>query len=126
MNLRPLTVLITLAVAACAQSVGGTENALTQAGFRIAPADTPRRMAALTALQPHKLSMQIRDAKAVWVYADPTICHCLYVGDQIAYDTYLARLREKQDLEYADIVRRANANNALPYPFQWTDWDHAR
>jgi len=122
MNHRPLAVLIALAVSACAPSVVSTENALEQAGFRMTPADTPRRMAALTSLQPHKFSMQIRNAKAVWVYADPTICHCLYLGDQLAYDTYLARLREKQNLEYAELVRRANANNAMPYPFQWEDW----
>ena len=122
MSLRSLAVLIALAAVGCAPSVVSTENALAQAGFRMTPADTPQRMAALTALQPHKFSMQLRNAKAVWVYADPTICHCLYLGDQIAYDTYLARLRAKQDAEYADIVRRANANNALPYPFQWEDW----
>lgn len=115
-------VLTALVATACAQSVSSTENALTQAGFQMQAADTPRRQAALRSLQPHRFSMQIRNSKAIWVYADPTICHCLYLGDQFAYDTYLARVREKQDMEYAEVVRMTNANNAMPYPFQWDDW----
>jgi len=124
MNPRRLAMLavILLSATACAQSITNTENALTQAGFQSQPADTPRRQAALRSLQPHKFSMQIRNNKAIWVYADPTICHCLYLGDQFAYDNYVARKREKQQLAYEKLVEMDNANNALPYPFQWTDW----
>lgn len=73
-------------------------------------------------LQAHRFSQQIRDSKVMWVYADPTICHCLYVGDQFAYDNYRAAMRMKADAEYERIVEASNANNAQPYPFRWQDW----
>ena len=124
MTARPLIALALtgLIAAGCAQSVANTENALSQAGFQMQSADTPRRQAALLSLQPHKFSMQIRNAKAIWVYADPTICHCLYLGDQFAYDNYMAAKRLKQEMNYEQMVRMSNANNAMPYPFQWEDW----
>ncbi len=124
MSLRQLAAVaaITLGLGACTQAVVNTENALSNAGFRAQAADTPQRKAALTSLQPHKFSMQIRNGKSIWVYADPTICHCLYLGDQIAYDTYMVAMQQKQQREYAEIVREANANNAIPYPFQWEHW----
>jgi hypothetical protein len=113
---------ITLGLSGCAQAVMSTENALSQAGFQAQAANTPQRQAALTSLQPHKFSMQIRNGKAIWVYADPTICHCLYLGDQFAYDNYMVALQQKQQREYAEVVRMANANNEMPYPFQWEHW----
>jgi hypothetical protein len=117
----PLAVIL-LSATACTQAITNTENALTRAGFKFQPADTPQRQAALRSLQPHRFSMQVRNNKAIWVYADPTICHCLYLGDQFAYDTYIARVREQQRLDYDKIVAMNNANNALPYPFRWDDW----
>lgn len=124
MTLRYLASLaaISLSLSACTQSVVKTENALTQSGFQARTADTPRRQAALRSLQPHKFSMQIRNDKAVWVYADPTICHCLYLGDQFAYDRYMAAEQQARQLAYEKLVEETNAHNALPYPFQWADW----
>ncbi len=124
MNPRQLAALavVTLGLGACAQAVVNTENALSRAGFQAQPANTPQRQAALTSLQPHKFAMQIRNGKSVWVYADPTICHCLYLGDQFAYDNYMVAMQEKQRREYAEVVRMNNMNNAMPYPFQWEDW----
>ena len=122
MRLVPVMTILAMTLAGCGASVQGTENSLAQAGFQAVPANTPARQAALVKLQPHKFSMQVRDSKVQWVYADPTMCHCLYVGDQFAYDTYQARLRQRQDAQYEQIVRLSNQNNEMGYPFQWNDW----
>jgi hypothetical protein len=50
----------------------------------------------LTALPPHKFVRQVRNNIVIYTYADPTICDCLYVGNQAAYDRYRANVFEKQ------------------------------
>ncbi len=77
-----------LAVPACTSQVQNKEDMLAAAGFTLVPANTPQRQAALKALPPHKFVHQIRNNNVVFTYADPTICDCLYVGNQGAYDRY--------------------------------------
>ena len=61
---------------------------LAAAGFTLVPANTPQRQASLASLPPHKFARQVRNNVVVYIYADPTICDCLYVGNQAAYDRY--------------------------------------
>jgi hypothetical protein len=72
----------------CASQVQNKEDMLAAAGFTLVPANTPQRQASLKALPPHKFVHQVRDNLVVFTYADPTICDCLYVGNQAAYDRY--------------------------------------
>ena len=113
---------LTVGLSACAPMVQSSENNLAAAGFRVVPADNPKRIAALKSMPPHKLTMQIRNNTAVWVYADPTMCNCLYVGDQIAYDTYRRLLLQKQMADEVETAALANVGNANAYPFQWDAW----
>jgi hypothetical protein len=82
-------VLITTcaAMAACSppQNKG---DMLANAGFNVVPANTPQRQASLAKLPPHKFVHRTHNNVPVIVYADPTICDCLYVGNQAAYDRY--------------------------------------
>ena len=78
------------AVASCAASVREKEDMLAAAGFRLRPADTPQRVAALTALPPHRFVRRTVDGRVTYLYADPTVCRCLYVGGQEAYGTRVA------------------------------------
>ena len=57
---------------------------LAAAGFTLVPANTPQRQTSLTALPPHKFVQQVRNNAVIYTYADPTICDCLYVGNQAA------------------------------------------
>ncbi len=75
------------AVSAC-NPVQNKEDLLAAAGFNLVPANTPQRQASLASLPPHKFVHQTRNNTVVFIYADPTICHCLYVGNQAAYDRY--------------------------------------
>ena len=49
-----------------------TEQALASAGFERRPADTPEKLAQLTALTPRTLMRKTLDGEARYVYADPT------------------------------------------------------
>ena len=92
-----LTVLgLCIAVSACAASVQSKEDMLAAAGFTVVPANTPQRQAALTSLPPHKFVRQTRGDKVTYTYADPTICDCLYVGNEAAYGRYRQDMAQRQ------------------------------
>jgi hypothetical protein len=71
-------------------------DALVASGFKVLPANTPERQAALRQLPPQKLVRQVRGDKVVFVYADPANCTCLYVGNVTAYGAYRARTSDTQ------------------------------
>ena len=77
-----------VAVSACAAQVQNKEDMLAAAGFTLVPASTPQRQASLVGLPPHKFVHQMRNNMVIFTYADPTICNCLYIGNQAAYDRY--------------------------------------
>ena len=62
---------------------------LTEAGFKMRPADTPKKQAQLAALPPHKLVARPGKGGAVgYIYADRDGCDCVYIGDGNAYRAY--------------------------------------
>jgi hypothetical protein len=63
-------------------------NLFTDAGFVIRYADTPEKLEHLRKLPPDKLVTRLRNGKKYYVYADPTICQCAYVGTPEAYRVY--------------------------------------
>lgn len=89
------SIAICAPLSACASAVQNKEDLLAAAGFTLVPANTPQRQASLTSLPPHKFVHQIRNGKVLFIYADPTICDCLYVGDQTAYSQYRVNVFEK-------------------------------
>ena len=96
-QIKPTTALlgIGLGLTACAAQVQNKEDMLAAAGFRPVPANTPQRQATLAKLPPHKFAHMMRNNAVVYVYADPTICDCLYFGSQAAYDRYRANVFQK-------------------------------
>jgi hypothetical protein len=80
---------VLVATAACTtQAVQNKEDMLAAAGFTLVPANTPQRQASLATLPPHKFVRQVRGNNVLYTYADPTVCGCLYVGNQAAYGRY--------------------------------------
>jgi hypothetical protein len=80
---------VLVATAACTtQAVQNKEDMLAAAGFTLVPANTPQRQASLATLPPHKFVRQVRGNNVLYTYADPTVCGCLYVGNQAAYGHY--------------------------------------
>lgn len=108
------------AIAACQspqQRIAGKEDLLSAAGFKIVQANTPQRQTSLQQLPPHKFSRQIRDGRLFYVYPDPTVCACLYVGDQKAYGAYRKEVFEKH---LAD-EQAMTANEMADY-WDWGPW----
>jgi hypothetical protein len=61
--------------------------------------DVPNALAAwMQPLPPHKFTHQVRNNVPVVINANPTICSCLYVGNQAAYDSYRQTLKAKISL----------------------------
>ena len=97
-NIRMGFALITLfAITACqSQStlVAQKEDNLAAAGFVVRPANTPERIAMLNRLPPHQFVQRVNGDIVHYVYADPLVCGCLYVGTQQAYGQY--KLHQQQ------------------------------
>ena len=70
----------------------GTEQLLAAAGFEMKLADTPEKLANLSTLTPRRrLIPQERDNRLYYVYADPDLCKCLYVGTSTQYERALQK-----------------------------------
>jgi hypothetical protein len=105
---------VCVAVAACEPNPKFKEDMLASAGFKQIRPTTPAQQASLKTLPPHKLVQTIRKGKTVWAYSDPTICGCLYVGNQAAHDAYLNKLSQQQQLDMRTVT--------VP-PGQEASWD---
>jgi hypothetical protein len=77
------------------QRVAEREDNLAAAGFVIRLANTPERQAMLARLPAHKFVMRQNGDTVHFVYADPLVCGCLYVGTQQAYNQYKANQLQK-------------------------------
>ena len=86
-----------VALAACqteSQRVAQREDNLAAAGFIVKPANTPERQQMLNRLPPHTFVRRVNGDVVHYVFADPLVCGCLYVGTQQAYNAY--KLHEQQ------------------------------
>jgi hypothetical protein len=63
-------------------------NLFTASGFVVRYADTPAKWEHLKRFPPDKLVTRTRNGKKYYVYADPTICRCAYVGTPEAYRAF--------------------------------------
>ena len=62
----------------------------------------------LARLPAHKFIRQVRGGQVHYVYADPTVCRCLYVGTQQAYGKFLEDRQNRQ--EDRELKRELAAN----------------
>lgn len=65
-----------------------TDMRLEDAGFTMRAADTPQKMARLRQLPPHKFVTRSKSGGQYYVYADPELCGCAFVGDAKAMQAY--------------------------------------
>jgi len=65
------------------------EPLLEAAGFKRRDADTPAKVAHLESLTPYRIRYYI-NSKGIprYHFADPTFCHCVYIGDDANYQKY--------------------------------------
>lgn len=100
------------------QRIEHHENNLAAAGFLIRPANTPERQAMLQRLPPHKFVRRVHGDVIHYVYADPSVCGCLYVGTQQAYDQYR---RDQQQKHLAD-EQQMSADEYSDAAWNWNAW----
>jgi hypothetical protein len=100
------------------QIVTQREDNLAAAGFIVRPANTPERQAMLHRLPPHQFVQRINGDTVHYVYADPLVCGCLYVGTQQAYGQY--KLHQQQQ-HLAD-EQQMTAQSFVDPAWNWGAW----
>jgi hypothetical protein len=96
-----------------AASTRSTEELLSAAGFHMLAADTPETVAQLESLPPRRIATRASNGQMSYVYPDPDVCKCLYVGTESQYQQY-QKLRVERDLAERDLADQ----RAL----EWTRW----
>ncbi len=93
----------TMGCAEKAQQTASNASALTAAGFKAVPANTPKLQASLRQLPPRQFVRKLRGDKVLFIYADPADCNCAYVGNVTNYSAYQARsMRQEQAITTMD------------------------
>ena len=100
------------------QFIQEKEDSLAAAGFILRPANSPERIAMLKRLPPNRFLRREHGDTVHYVYADPIVCSCLYVGTQQAYAQYL---RDRQQKEIADQQQLA-AQEYSDAAWNWGAW----
>ena len=116
------TVGIALAVAACAtpqQQVSQKEDLLAAAGFQVRPADSPHRVAAMKRLPANKFVTKVVNGNPVYLYADPLVCDCVYLGTQQYWDVYRREILAKQLADEAQMTAIMNQEAWDMGPWGW-------
>jgi hypothetical protein len=114
-------ILAMASLAACQSTppdIGGHEDSLAAAGFIMRPASTPERQAMIARLPQHQFVIRQNGDVVHYVYADSTVCGCLYVGTQQAYDQYRSN-------QLAQHIADQNALAAQQYndvAWNWAMW----
>ena len=124
MMVRRSTALVALMVlGGCAamqrQEAQSKESLLAAAGFQVRVASTPAQQANLQAMTPRRIVPHaLKDGTVAFVYADPTGCNCVYVGDQQAYQRF-QQLAIKQQLAQEQVMTAEMNQDAM---MNWGVW----
>jgi hypothetical protein len=113
------SVAVCISMSACTNPVQNKEDMLAAAGFTLVPANTPQRQLSLTAMPPHKFTHQLRNNVVIFTYADPTICDCMYVGNQAAYDRYRQEVFAKNIANEQQMTAQMNQMDWGPWGPGW-------
>jgi hypothetical protein len=91
---------LAIAVADCAGLPETPEHMMASSGFKTKSVTTQAQKVSFDKLPQGGFTKMVDKGKTLWVYrADPTICTCIYVGDQQAYNTYLKKAAVKPPIE---------------------------
>ncbi len=124
---RPLPARLALAAAgalllsSCAtqqEQVAQREDYLAAAGFAVQPANTPEREQMLRRLPPFRFVLRARGDAVHYVYADPLVCGCLYVGTQAQYNLYKRDRMQRQMLDEQQMTAATYSDAS----WNWSAW----
>jgi hypothetical protein len=94
------------------------EDNLAAAGFVVRPANTPERQAMLNRLPPHQFVQRVNGDTVHYIYADPLVCGCLYVGTQQAFNQYKLH-QQQQNLANEQLMTAQTYSDAA---WNWNAW----
>lgn len=97
-----------------------TERLLAAAGFQSKIANTPAKFNSLRNLPQNRIVMGQKDGVTRYLYADTTVCGCLYYGDQPAYDRYQQLALEQRLVEGQWVAMEWDAGT-----MDWDAWGPA-
>ena len=105
MERKPFVGLALIVVLAGCQStqVLQQEDDLSAAGFNVRIADTAERQDMLHRLPANQFVQRVSGNSVHYVYADPVVCGCLYIGTEQDFDQYI----RNQQLDFAQQQRLA-------------------
>jgi hypothetical protein len=116
--LTGLSVCLVLVACESVQSrVSNQEDLLAAAGFDAKPANTPSREAELRRLPSNKFVTRTKDDHFEYIYADPVVCNCLYVGDQSAFNAYKRELFQRNIADEQQLTAEMYQG-----PWSWDGW----
>jgi hypothetical protein len=118
---------VTVTLAACQSAppdYGAREDQLAAAGFILKPANTPQRHAMMARLPAHRFVMRQQGGTVQYVYADPLVCDCLYVGTQQAYSQYRANQLQQNLASERQLAAITFADSAWSWD-AWGPWGAA-
>ena len=102
------------------------ENRLAAAGFKKRPIKTEAQLADFRKIPAHMIRPSTYKGRSVYVYADPTICGCLYMGGTTAYNTYISgAMARGMRQEYKSETTDTGYNPASPVMLDGGPWDDA-
>jgi hypothetical protein len=110
-----------ISIAACqseSQMVAQREDNLAAAGFIVKPANTPERQQMLQRLPPHTFVQRVNGDVVHYVFADPLVCGCLYVGTQKAYNAYKLNQQQQNLADEQAMTAQSYADPA----WSWGAW----
>jgi hypothetical protein len=116
-----LTIGAAIFMSACqtqSQIVAQHEDNLAAAGFIVKPANTPERQQMLNRLPPHTFVQRVNGDVIHYVYADPLVCGCLYVGTQQAYNAYKLHQQQQNLADEQAMTAQTYADPA----WAWSAW----
>ena len=106
------------ALTACQSSgILQQENDLSAAGFTVRIADTAERQAMLNRLPPNRFVQRVNGNDVHYVYADPVVCGCLYIGTQQDFAQYVSN----QQLDAAHEQQMA-VQDYYDAAWNWSAW----
>ena len=100
------------------QRVTEQEDKLSAAAFIVKQANTPDRRAMLKKLPPSKFVRRENGDTVHYVYADPVVCGCLYVGTQDAYNRFKANELTQHLVEEQQIAAETYSDAS----WNWNAW----
>ena len=91
------------------------DRLLEQSGFIMRPADTPRKLARLKRVPPLQFVRRSTPRGRYYLFADPKLCACVFVGNQRAMDNFQSQLVKVPASELAPMQAVPAAHGKPPY-----------